>query len=262
MQKAFDRFFHLKFSKWAFMKEFANFVPGPTRIPHWDAQFKMYGDRYDDWGPEYGSRFVLDLNGEHTMVKDKETDTFVSEDGKYTVLFKSRGFLPDEVEWQRNEKKPVVEYVDALPLIGAERVAALTDAQRAKMSPIEVTYAQDLFNAFMDGAKTEVAEDGTTKIVGWTPWVDALQSLLGAHPVRSADVPIYVHTEGRTIKGANIELRVGGEVYRTADFYWHGDKTANDAKVDPKAIGDYGGFTRCSASENYSFASFHFEIVK
>jgi len=26
-------------------------------------------------------------------------------------------------------------------------------------------------------------------------------------------------------------------------------------------VGDYGGFTQCSEQENYSFASFHFEVV-
>jgi hypothetical protein len=107
-----------------------------------------------------------------------------------------------------------------------------------------------------------VREDGTTGYIGWTPWIEALQQILTVHPVKHVTIADPTYTPGRTIKGANIELHVGSEIYRTADFYWHGDKDSVDAKADPRTIGDYGGFTQCSDQENYSFASFHFEVVK
>ncbi len=263
MPKEVDRFFHLKFPKWKFMEGFANFIAGPTKISHWDAQFKMYGDRYDDWGDGYGERFTLELNGIHVMNQlVSDPNEFISEEGKYVVKLLNRGFLPDVIQWVGNKPQKVVEYVDALPLIGAERVAALTDVQQAKLSPIEITYAQDLFNAFMHEAKTEVDAEGMTKIAGWSPWIEALSSLLNVHPVKTIFAPDYVRKEGSTIKGANIELHIANEVYRTADFYWHGDKTSDDARTNPNTIGDYGAFIRCSAEENYSFASFHFEVVR
>jgi len=258
-----DRFFHLKFKKWQFMKGFGNFVPGPARIPHWDALFKLYAPRDTAWGPDYGERFVLELNGLHPLTRVSEAaDTFISDDKKYTVLIKDRGFLPDELEYTGNIQTDVVEYINGLDLIGAERAAALNDIEKAKFSYIEITQARDLLIAYFNGAKTGVREDGTVGYIGWTPWIEALQALHAAHPVRSVDSPHYNHKEGRTIKGANVELRVGGEVYRTADWYWHGDSTSQDQVADPKTIGDYGGLTRCSTVENYSFASFHFEVVK
>lgn len=256
----FNRFFHLKFKKWQFMNGFANFVPGAVRVPHWDAMFKMYGGRYEDWREDYGERFVLELNGKHTLVKSEASNIF-SGDG-YMVTIKDFGFLPDELEYTGNEPVAVVEYVNAMPLIGPERWAKLDDVEKAKLSNMEITHARDLLNAFLTTAKVGVREDGTFGYIGWTPWLDALGSLLGAHPVKSVDAPQYAHREGRTIKGANIELRVDSEVYRTADFYWHGDITSSDQIADPKTVGDYGGFTRCSAEEDYSFAMFHFEVVK
>jgi hypothetical protein len=114
----------------------------------------------------------------------------------------------------------------------------------------------------MNSSKTVVNDEGITVIIGWSPWYEALQKILDAHPVRTAVTPIYSYTEGRTIKGAEIELHIGTEIYRTADFYWHGDITSQDQVADPKTAGDYGGFKRCSTIENYSFASFHFEPVK
>lgn len=256
----FDRFFHLKFKKWQFMKGFANFVPGPEKIPHWDVLFKMYGYRTELWGPEYGARFSLELNGRHEMARVDETDTFVG-DG-YTVVINNRGFVPDEKQFKQNKKVDVSEIVNGLELLDEDRKARLDEFERAKLESRDILYIQDELMAFLRSAKAGVREDGTWGYIGWTPWIDALQQILAAHPVQSVTVADYTYTPGRTIKGANVELHVGDEVYRTADFYWHGDITSNDQKVDPKTVGDYGGFTQCSEQENYSFASFHFEVVK
>jgi hypothetical protein len=264
-----DRFFHLKFKKWAFMKGFSNFVPGPEKIPHWDAQFKMYGKRGDLWSPEYGERFSLELNGHHVMNPTGTskyevglTREFVSEDGKYTVILKALGFVPDEKQFKQNKEVDVSEVINGYALLDADRQAALDEFEKAKLESRDILYIRDELIAFIQGAKEGVRADGTVGYIGWTPWIEALQQILAAHPVQHVTVADYAYTPGRTIKGVNVELHVGDEVYRTADFYWHGDITSEDQKADPKTAGDYGGFTQCSAQENYSFASFHFEVVK
>jgi hypothetical protein len=256
-----DRMFHLKFKKWQFMKGFANFVPGPMKIPHWDALFKMYGKKGELWGAAYGERFSLELNGWHGMNPDGE-GVFVSDDGKYTVIFKNRGFVPDEREFKQNKEVDVSEVINGYALLDSDRQAALDEFEKAKLESRDILYIRDELVTYMNGAKTGVREDGTTGYIGWTPWYEALQKILAAHPVKHVTTADYTYAPGRTIKGANIELHVGNEVYRTADFYWHGDKTSADQIADPKTVGDYGGFKQCSDQENYSFADFHFEVVK
>jgi hypothetical protein len=255
----FDRFFHLKFKKWQFMKGFANFVPGPARIPHWDALFKMYGYRNESWNPEYGNRFSLELNGRHEMTRVEGTDTYAG-DG-FTVIIKDRGFVPDEKQFKQNKMVDVSEVINGYALLDADRQARLDEFEKAKLESRDILYIRDELVTFLSGAKEGVREDGTFGYIGWTPWIEALQQILAAHPVQHVTVPDYTYTPGRTIKGANVELHVGGEVYRTADFYWHGDITSEDQKADPRTVGDYGGFTQCSEQEDYSFAIFHFEVV-
>jgi hypothetical protein len=258
-----DRLFHLKFKKWAFMAGFANFVPGPSsNFPHWDALFKIYGKKGDLWSATYGERFSLELNGWHGMELQKGLDGFISDDQKYIVIIKDRGFVPDERQFKQNKRVAVVEYVNGLALLDEERKARLDEFERAKLEHIEIVYVQDLLDAYKNNIKVGVRPDGTFGWMGWTPWLEALQTILTAHPVTYVDSPDYSYTPGRTIKGANIELHIGPEKYRTADFYWHGDKDSADAKADPRTIGDYGGFKQCSDQENYSFADFHFEVVK
>jgi hypothetical protein len=259
-----DRLFHLKFKKWQFMKGFANFVPGPSsNFPHWDALFKIYGKKGDLWSAIYGERFTLELNGYHAMTQPLEdADTFVSDDGKYTVVIKDRGFVPDEKQFKQNKTVDLSEVINGYALLDSDRQAALDEFEKAKLASRDILYIRDELITYMNGAKTGVREDGTTGYIGWTPWYEALQQILTAHPVKQVTVPDYSYNPGRTIKGANIELHVGGEVYRTADWYWHGDKDSTDAKADPRTIGDYGGFKQCSDQENYSFADFHFEVVK
>jgi hypothetical protein len=265
-----DRVFHLKYKKWEFMKGFANFVAGPGHTPpHWDALFKMYGKKGDLWSPEYGERFSLELNGWHEMAPVGTshyevglTRTFASDDGKYIVVLKALGFVPDEKEFKQNKVVDKSEIINGYALLDAERKAALDEFQKAKLESRDILYIRDELNTFMSGAKEGVRADGTWGYIGWTPWIEALQQILAAHPVEHVTTAEPAYTPGRTIKGANIELHVGGEVYRTADFYWHGDKDSFEAKADPRTIGDYGGFKQCSDQENYSFASFHFEVVK
>jgi hypothetical protein len=255
----FDRFFHLKFKKWQFMQGFANFVPGPTRIPHWDALFKMYGYRSESWDADYGNHFSLELNGKHDMVRVGETDTF-SGDG-YTVIIKDRGFVPLERQFKGNKIVDVSEVINGYALLDSDRQARLDEFEKIKLENRDILYIKDELIAFLTNAKEGVREDGTFGYIGWTPWIEALQQILAAHPVQHVTIADYATTPGRTIKGANIELHVDGEVYRTADFYWHGDITSEDQKADPKTVGDYGGLTQCSEQEDYSFASFHFEVV-
>jgi hypothetical protein len=272
-----DRFFHLKFKKWAFMKGFANFVPSTTRIPHWDALFKMYGPKGDLWSANYGNRFSLELNGWHGMSPVAKVEpltysipgyppawdrSFVSDDGKYTVVIKALGFVPDAVQFKQNKIVDKSEVINGLALLDADRIAALDEFEKAKLEHRDILYIRDELVTFLTNAKEGVREDGTFGYIGWTPWIEALQQILAAHPVEHVTVAEYAYTPGRTIKGANIELHVGPEVYRTADWYWHGDKDSIDAKADPRTIGDYGGFTQCSEQEDYSFADFHFEVVK
>lgn len=258
-----DRMFHLKFKKWAFMKGFANFVPGPGHIPHWDALFKMYGKKGDLWSADYGDRFSLELNGPHVMTPMTDNSSvFVSDDGKYTVVIKDGGFVPDEREFKQNKEVDVSEVINGLALLDEDRKARLDEFEKAKLESRDILLIRDELITYMTGAKTGVREDGTTGYIGWTGWYEALQTILTAHPVKHVTSPDYSYNPGRTIKGANIELHVGTELYRTADFYWHGDKTSVDAIADPRTIGDYGGFKQCSDQENYSFASFHFEVVK
>jgi hypothetical protein len=258
-----DRYFHLKYKKWQFMKGFANFVPGPSsNFPHWDGLFKMYGYKGELWSPEYGERFSLELNGWHGMTRVEKTDTFVSDDQKYTVIIKNRGFVPDEAEFKQNKIVDKSEIINGYALLDAERKAALDEFEKAKLESRDILYIKDELVTFLTNAKEGVREDGTFGYIGWTPWYEALQQILDAHPVEQVTIAEPAYTPGRTIKGANIELHVGGEVYRTADFYWHGDKDSFEAKADPRTIGDYGGFKQCSDQEDYSFASFHFEVVK
>jgi hypothetical protein len=272
-----DRMFHLKFKKWAFMKGFANFVPGPAKVPHDDALFKMYGPWGDLWSANYGERFSLELNGWHGMnpvaksssptfslstIPEPWERSFVSDNGKYTVKFKALGFVPDEKQFKQNKTVDVSEVINGYALLDADRQARLDEFEKVKLESRDILYIRDELFAFLRTAKEGVREDGTFGYMGWTPWIEALQQILAAHPVQSVTTADYVYTPGRTIKGVNIELHVGGEIYRTADFYWHGDKDSIDAKEDPRTIGDYGGFTQCSEQENYSFASFHFEVVK
>jgi hypothetical protein len=258
-----DRMFHLKFPKFQFMKGFANFVPGPSsNFPHWDALFKMYGKKGDLWSAGYGDRFSLELNGWHGMEFQKGLDGFISDDQKYIVVIKNRGFVPDECQFKQNKTVDLSEVINGLALLDEDRKVALDEFQKADLTSIDILKVKELRDTYMSGAKTGVREDGTTGYIGWAPWIEALQQILAAHPVKHVTIADPVYTPGRTIKGANIELHVGTEVYRTADFYRHGDKDSIDAKADPRTIGDYGGFKQCSDQENYSFASFHFEVVK
>lgn len=257
-----DRFFHLKFKKWQFMKGFANFVPGPSsNFPHWDGLFKMYGKKGELWGASYGERFSLELNGWHPMNLVGE-DTFASDDQKYRVVIKNRGFVPDEVQFKQNKIVDKSEVINGFALLDSDRQAALNEFEKVKLESRDILQIRDELITYLNNAKTGVRPDGTTVYIGWTPWIEALQQILAAHPVQHVTIADPVYTPGRTIKGANIELHVGPEIYRTADFYWHGDKDSADAKADPRTIGDYGGFTQCSDQENYSYAGFHFEVVK
>jgi hypothetical protein len=259
-----DRMFHLKYKKWEFMKGFANFVPGPSsNFPHWDALFKMYGKKGDLWSPEYGERFSLELNGWHGMNPlISDANEFISDDQKYTIKIKNRGFVPDEAQFKENKQVDVSEVINGLALLDGDRIARLDEFEKAKLASRDILYIRDELITFMNGAKEGVREDGTFGYMGWTPWIEALQQILAAHPVKHVTVAEYAYTPGRTIKGVNIELHVDPEVYRTSDFYWHGDKDSMDAKADPRTIGDYGGFTQCSEQEDYSYADFHFEVVK
>ena len=261
-----DRFYHLKFKKWAFMKGFGNFVPGPSNIPHWDALFKIYGPREELYSDKYGAKYTLELNNQvlnftRTDTKDGSLFTTGIENDPYVVI-KNFGFVPLEKEFMKNEETNVSEEINGYELLDAERKAALNEFQIAKLVKIDILFVKDLFLKYMEGAKYGVREDGTIGYLEWTPWIEALTKILDAHPIKRATVPVYRYNPGRTIKGANIELRIKGEIYRTADFYWHSDITSSDAVADLKTLGDYGGFKTCSAEENYSFASFHFEPVK